>query len=389
MIARAGLGATVRRAAAGALVASAAGVLVGAVAFTGRGVAAGAPSLALDATGPLFAATQLAPGSTTIRCVTLSWTQADTDTASLYFYASASGTLASYLTVTVETGSGGSSGSCAGFAGTLLYSGGLDQLAATHGDPTTAMALADSGAGNGSRTFRFTTTVLDDNAAQGATAGASFAWGAEPNNPSSGGSSSTPVTVPVTPTGSGTPTPSASASTPTPTEATPAGNGSGGGVGPTDSATPAVPSSSDAASPPTGGSPGPTPTGAPTEATASPGPTGSISASPTALPTPTDTPSAAPSPGSGGGRGQVGNDGGGFSGAAARAWHAVSRAAQVVVQAAPAAIRGGAFGLGSFPILLLFLLLQRHIDRRDPKLALAPSHADAYLDFDPPTEDGR
>jgi hypothetical protein len=396
MVARASLGATVRRAAAGTLVAAAAGVLVGAVALTGRGAASGAPALALDATGPLFSATQLTPGATTTRCVTLSWTQAATDSAALYLYASASGGLAPYLTVTVESGTGGSYAGCAGFAGALLFNGGLDQFAAIYGDPTTAMALADTGAGDGSRTFRFTTTVVDDNAAQGATAGAAFTWGAEPDSPA-GGTSSSPVTVPVTPTGSGTPTPSAGASgtpmttpsrtptaTSTPTvDSTPGGgtdsqppnDGAVGGVGPT-----AGPSTSDASESTAVAS---TDTGTTSGATApasTRGGTPAGSRSPAAVPTVDSAPPAA-SPSE--------RSGGLLVRAAASAWHAVNKATQVIVHDAPAAIRGGAFGLGSFPFLLLFLLLQRHIDRRDPKLALAPSHADAYLDFDPPTEDGR
>lgn len=53
-----------------------------------------------------------------------------------------------------------------------------------------------------------------------------------------------------------------------------------------------------------------------------------------------------------------------------------------VEAAAPAALRGGAFGLGTLPLLFLFLLVQRQIDKRDPKLALAPSYADAFLTFD-------
>jgi hypothetical protein len=62
-----------------------------------------------------------------------------------------------------------------------------------------------------------------------------------------------------------------------------------------------------------------------------------------------------------------------------------------VVRAAPAALKGGAFGLGTLPFLLIFLLLQREIDKRDPKLALAPSYADAYLMFevDPNSSDHR
>ncbi|MCU1678354.1 MAG: hypothetical protein JWM93_3112, partial [Frankiales bacterium] len=296
--------------------------------------------------------------------------------------------------VTVEDGSGGSFGSCAGFTGSLLYSGGLDQLAATHGDPATAMPLGGTGAGDGSRTFRFTTTVLDDNAAQGATAGASFGWGAEPNNPGSG--SSPPVTVPVTPTESATPTPSVSASTtptvrpshtpsgtPTPSDEPSPTDGAGNGT--------ATPSSTDTGAPTAGSSADPTPTDGSTSA----GPTASDTASPSASPTPVPSPTAVPSPGdrppaaSSDSDGSDANTGNILSRAAASTWHAVDKARQVIVKNAPAAIRGGVFGLGSFPFLLLFLLLQRHIDRRDPKLALAPSHADAYLDFDPPNEDGR
>jgi hypothetical protein len=148
----------------------------------------------------------------------------------------------------------------------------------------------------------------------------------------------------------------------------------------------------------------PTDTGTP-GATAAPDPSASAGR-PSVTPdeSPTRSESALPSPGattpgtgapSAPGSGRISGSGqdsksvGAVIGAAAaHAWHAVGSAARVVVQDAPAAMRGGAFGLGTFPFLLLFLLLQRHIDHRDPKLALAPAHADAYLDFDPPTEDG-
>lgn len=52
----------------------------------------------------------------------------------------------------------------------------------------------------------------------------------------------------------------------------------------------------------------------------------------------------------------------------------------VAVVALPAA-KGAGYGLGSAPLLGLFLLVQRRIDRRDPKLALAPAYADADLTF--------
>jgi hypothetical protein len=46
---------------------------------------------------------------------------------------------------------------------------------------------------------------------------------------------------------------------------------------------------------------------------------------------------------------------------------------------------GAASGIGAavLPLLIVFLLVQRRLDARDPKLALAPAHAEpdlAYVD---------
>jgi hypothetical protein len=55
--------------------------------------------------------------------------------------------------------------------------------------------------------------------------------------------------------------------------------------------------------------------------------------------------------------------------------------APVAAAAAPAA-RGAGYGLGgTAPLLGAFLLIQGRIDRRDPKLALAPAYADPDLTF--------
>jgi hypothetical protein len=43
----------------------------------------------------------------------------------------------------------------------------------------------------------------------------------------------------------------------------------------------------------------------------------------------------------------------------------------------------GGFPLSVLVLLVLFLLLQDRIDRRDPKLALAPEHAEPDLRFSP------
>jgi len=44
-------------------------------------------------------------------------------------------------------------------------------------------------------------------------------------------------------------------------------------------------------------------------------------------------------------------------------------------------LKGAAFGLGTLPLVILFLLIQHYIDRRDPKLANAPSYAEPDLPF--------
>jgi hypothetical protein len=60
----------------------------------------------------------------------------------------------------------------------------------------------------------------------------------------------------------------------------------------------------------------------------------------------------------------------------------IDEVADFVERAAPAVIKGARLPLGLLLIALLFLLIQHEIDRRDPKLALAPSYADPDLAFD-------
>ncbi len=59
-------------------------------------------------------------------------------------------------------------------------------------------------------------------------------------------------------------------------------------------------------------------------------------------------------------------------------WHTIASAVRKV--AAPV-VKGAALGLGTLPFVGVFLLVQDRIDRRDPKLAKAPSYADPDLGF--------
>ena len=63
---------------------------------------------------------------------------------------------------------------------------------------------------------------------------------------------------------------------------------------------------------------------------------------------------------------------------------AVSSAVQGVVHAVGAAGGGTGFPLLLIGLVMIFLLVQNRIDRRDPKLALASIAADDTVEFQPP-----
>jgi hypothetical protein len=66
--------------------------------------------------------------------------------------------------------------------------------------------------------------------------------------------------------------------------------------------------------------------------------------------------------------------------AEARALAASPMPQRLEVMGRSTAVHGG-FPLGVLLLLLLFLLLQDRIDRRDPKLALAPEHGEPDVRF--------
>jgi hypothetical protein len=134
-----------------------------------------------DSSQALFNASGLVPGSGGSKCIKVTYTGTVTSAVKLYV-ASSSGSLASYLDVVVQEGSGagdvGDFASCGAFSGTTVYSGTLAAMAST----TTAFgsgvgSFAPTGSGQ-SRVYKFTYTLSastpDSQQSQGASA--TFQW---------------------------------------------------------------------------------------------------------------------------------------------------------------------------------------------------------------------
>lgn len=139
----------------------------------------GTVSLSDDDSGSaMFSATGLKPNDTASKCILV--TYGGSLAASVKMYASASGTLGTYLNLTVQQGTGGTSSSCAGFTSeSTLYSGTLAGFAAASSNFATGVgSFAPTGSGQ-TKAYRLTYTVQDDNAAQGTSASATFTWEAQ------------------------------------------------------------------------------------------------------------------------------------------------------------------------------------------------------------------
>jgi len=126
----------------------------------------------------LFNVSNLAPASPRQNCIRVSYT--GSLAANVHMYGAASGSLAQYLDVTVEVGSGGTFGDCTGFSGgSTLYTGTLSNFAATRTNFANGLAGWDGATNPSNRTYRITVTMQDDNAAQGLSANADFTWEAQ------------------------------------------------------------------------------------------------------------------------------------------------------------------------------------------------------------------
>lgn len=368
-----------------------AALLFGALALTQAGVGLGltatssssVPGITLtgDADGTaLFTASGMAPGHTLTRCLRLSYGNAVSGDQ-LKLMGSSSGALAEHMQVRIEAGTGGSAATCAGFTGSVVYTGTLSGLTSAHGTAATALPLKTLPDGDAAVTVRMRIAIEDTNIAQGLTASSDLVWVADALG---NRTAPPPVVTPVNPTPVRPP-----ATTP-PVVDPP--------VDPVPDA-PVDPAPADPSADIPSGTDGVPPASTPTATTTTPAPdAGSTTPAPSAAePGSGRNPSAAPTsvpvpPSTGGGddAGGLGRVGHVFSsgakalssGARTLAHAVTSQVIAPVAAAAAPAVRGASLGLGgTAPLLGAFLLIQGRIDRRDPKLALAPAYADPDLTF--------
>jgi hypothetical protein len=120
-------------------------------------------------------------GQVAEKCIVVTYVGA-TVPASVKLYATASGALNTYLNLTVDIGSGGTTGgSCASFAvGTAaIYSGTVAGFAVAATNFGNGVGVWAPGAINATRTYRFTVTVQNTPAAQNDNSSAVFTWEAQ------------------------------------------------------------------------------------------------------------------------------------------------------------------------------------------------------------------
>lgn len=310
-------------------------------------------SLTTDAAGSaLFHAEGLAPGRTLSNCVAVTYAGPDTPIEVRLHAASEPGALDEHLTLRVEVGDGGGFGDCAGFAGSERFVGTLATFVDRHGADSEALLVAAPSPPDATVTFRFSLLLDDHPSAQGGTSSSAYTWTA-------------------TPTGGTPPVPPADPPLADPPPADPPADGparTGAGDPLLDAAVPTEPVEGERT----------TDDPSPADAVAPAAPDAGDERADRAdrddrdgRPTPT-------APGGGGGlaSGPVA-DGNAVAELGADTW-------ERVVQVATFVAKRSSYLLLLLLIVLAFLAVQDRIDRKDPKLALAPRAPDLDLYFEPP-----
>lgn len=150
---------------------------------TGNTVSAGTVTLVDDdSASVLFNLSGMAPTDSATECIVVTYNGDLTPASAVQLYRSGviTGTgLDQYLDLVVEVGTGGTYSDCTGFtpSSTIFTGSTLQGFASTHQAYASALdtGWTPTGAGQ-ARTFRFTISLQDNNAAQGLNATFGFSW---------------------------------------------------------------------------------------------------------------------------------------------------------------------------------------------------------------------
>ncbi len=140
-----------------------------------------------DSNTAMFTATGLKPGSTGTKCIAVTSSGSLASDVNLYGTSEATtNALSTYIHLSIVQGTGGTSGSCTGFAplatGSSLYNGTLANFATTSTNYATGLGTwAPTGTAPETRTYEFIYTVdaATPNTSQGGTASIGFTWEAQ------------------------------------------------------------------------------------------------------------------------------------------------------------------------------------------------------------------
>lgn len=137
-----------------------------------------------DSNGAMFNSTGLVPGTSVQKCIDVTYTgNIDPLLVKIYATAPPTGTLGTYLNLTVDVGddTADAFGTCTNFGAvggsTNVYTGTLAGFAGAHPDYANGRSTTWDPTGTGqTKTFRFTVSVQDNASAEGLTSTFGFSW---------------------------------------------------------------------------------------------------------------------------------------------------------------------------------------------------------------------
>jgi hypothetical protein len=131
-----------------------------------------------DAGAAMFSVTGLKPGSYGSKCIAVTYTGNVASSVKLYASAS-SGTLNTYLSVTVEQGTVGNFAGCGSFSGSTIYSGTLGGFISAKNSFATGVGSWTPSTNGTDQVYKISYQLLADNAAISLSSTCTFTWEAQ------------------------------------------------------------------------------------------------------------------------------------------------------------------------------------------------------------------